>query len=475
MLIGLLLLVATLVLRAATTRNRHIQRKLFASAIAFSAYAALGLVSEYAPLTSSAQQQIHTLQPLLLAFGIINLLVAVVINPWRDDHLPDRFPNIVQDALIVVIFGATAIVMLRDRAVVTTAAGAVVLGLALQDTLGNLFAGLAIQIEKPFRVGHWVSLGGEEGLVKEITWRATKIRTKAGNFVIVPNNVLARDRIVNFSEPTPQARLEVEISASYDTPPNDVKNTILEALRDEPLIAGEREPEVLVWEFGDFAIKYLIQVWTSDFGADRQVRDHVRTAVYYAFRRRGINVPYPIQMQFQREWTEPAVDRRSLETALKDAEIFAPLTGEQRSELLAMARSCLYGTGEVIVREGAAGSSMFVIVDGEAAVTLKATANPVARLHEGDFFGEMSLLTGDPRTATVSAATDCHVIEITADRFRAFVMTEPVAADIICTAVAGRRAELEQHRSAASGTRQPSEPPRSLMARMRQFLRLSTG
>ena len=138
-----------------------------------------------------------------------------------------------------------------------------------------------------------------------------------------------------------------------------------------------------------------------------------------------------------------------------------------------MSRPCLYAVGEVIVREGQTGNSMFVIVSGEAVVTLNAAADPVARLHEGDFFGEMSLLTGDPRMATVKAATDCQVIEIAADGFRGFVMAEPTAADVICTAVANRRAELERHRSAATGADSPSEAPRSLMRRMRQFLRLA--
>ena len=109
-----------------------------------------------------------------------------------------------------------ATLILRDRVMATTAVGAVVVGLALQDTLGNLFAGLAIQIGKPFRVGDWVTIGGQDGMVSEMTWRATKIRTKAGNFVVVPNSVLARDTITNYCLPTRSMRFEVEVGASYD-------------------------------------------------------------------------------------------------------------------------------------------------------------------------------------------------------------------------------------------------------------------
>jgi CRP-like cAMP-binding protein len=320
-----------------------------------------------------------------------------------------------------------------------------------------------------------VSLGNEEGLVSEITWRATKIRTKGGNLVIVPNNVLARERIINFSEPTPLTRLEVEVAAGYDTPPNRVKKVILEALRDEPLLVSERPPEVLVWELGDSAIKYLVHAWTTEFAVDRQVRDRVRSAVYYAFHRVGIGFPYPTRVYIRHEEPEPAVNPESLATALRDAEIFASFSDGQRAELLGAARPCLYGTNDVIVREGDTGSSMFVIVDGEAIVTAHPATEPVARLHEGDFFGEMSLLTGDPRTATVRAATDCHVIEITSDGFRRFLMEEPGAADLVCASVAARRSALERHRSEASELQVAGEPSRSLLARMRRFLRLAAG
>ena len=475
MLVGLALFAAAIVLRGATAKNKYIGGRLVASATVFLLYAIAAVVVDTGRLEPDVATQIRTFQPALLAFGVINLLVTIAINPWRQNRVPDRFPNIVQDAITVLLFGIVVSLILRDRILATTAAGAVVLGLALQDTLGNLIAGLAIQVEKPFRVGHWVHVGGEDGLVSEITWRATKIRTKAGNFVIVPNSVLARDRIVNYSEPSPYTRIEVKVGASYDAAPNDVRATILDAIHDEPLISRDRDPDVLVKDFGESAITYLIRVWITDFDADDRAADRVRTAVYYAFRRRGIEIPYPIRVEYQRDWSPPAVNRAELDEALRDALIFQGLTDRQRAELLDTARPAVYGAGETIVRQGAAGTSMFVIATGEAVVTIESAKAPVARLHEGDFFGEMSLLTGDPRTATVSAVTDCELVEITADGFRKFLMAEPVVADQIVAAVEKRRAELEQHRAASAQQTVSSQPAQSLMSRMRQFLRLSAA
>src|SRR5262249_3700085 len=184
-------------------------------------------------------------------------------------------------------------------------------------------------------------------------------------------------------------------------------------------------------------------------------------------------IPYPIQVQYEREWAEPPVRRDDLDEALRDAVIFQGLNDGQRGELLATARPAVFGAGECIVRQGEAGSSMFVIASAEATVTIEASKAPVARLRQGDFFGEMSLLTGDPRTATVAAATDCELVEITADGFRKFLMAEPVVAEQIVSAVEKRRAELEQHRAASAQQAAASPSAQSLMSRMRQFLRLS--
>jgi CRP-like cAMP-binding protein len=350
----------------------------------------------------------------------------------------------------------------------------VIFGLALQDTLGNLFSGLAIQIEKPFRVGHWVTIGGKDGLVSEVTWRATKIRTKAGNFVIVPNSALARDTITNYSEPTLDTRIDIEIGASYDTPPNDVKAAIQEALRDEPIILRDRVPEVLLVDFGPSAIVYRVRVWTNDFSADERIGDRVRTHIYYAFRRLGIVIPYPMQVQIEHVPAQTnSANREVLAHALAHVEIFAALSDQERRELAEASRPSLYAAGETIVHEGDEGSSMFVMSRGEASVTLVGTDGEVARLHKGTFFGEMSLLTGDRRSATVTAATDCELLEIDTDAFRRVVMPDPTLVERITSAVAARRAELEIHRATKAAHPDAIEQPHTFLERVRQFLRLS--
>jgi small-conductance mechanosensitive channel len=135
---------------------------------------------------------------LLFAFALIQFLVLVLVNPLRADRVPERFPTIIQDVAVFTLFAMVATLVLQEQFLTTSAVGAVVAGLALQDTLGNLVSGLAIQVEKPFRLGHWIRLAEWEGEVSEITWRAVKVRTRDGNEVIIPNGELAKSALVNY-------------------------------------------------------------------------------------------------------------------------------------------------------------------------------------------------------------------------------------------------------------------------------------
>jgi small-conductance mechanosensitive channel/CRP-like cAMP-binding protein len=457
----------------AVTPNRHVRHRLWVSAVAFGINAALAAAIRYHLLTSDMQEQVRLIQPLLLVFGAINGLVAVIINPWRTHGVPDRFPTIVQDAIVIGFFGLGATLILQEKIFAATAVGAVVVGFALQNTLGNLFAGLAIQIEKPFRVGEWVRIAEIDGLVSEITWRAVKVRTKSGNFVVVPNNKLADDIIINYSEPTPETRIEVEVGVSYDNPPNLVKRVILDALKDDREVQDIRPPEVLLDKFDSSAINYRIRVWTTEFDADERIRDRMRVALYYALRRSGIDIPFPMQVQIERPDT-PIMPRNfsADEAILQQVSVFSSLGKEERAQLARASARGLFGVGEAIVRQGDSGSSMFVVATGEVVVVLEPSGQEVARTGPGGFFGEMSLLTGAPRNATVRATVDSELLEITGEAFRQFVLANPAAVEQIGVAVANRRAELEERRATGT-TAAHIEPPHTLIDRIRRYLHLN--
>ena len=473
LIIGAASLVAALLGRAFTV-NRLIHSKLRLAILSFAVYlgASLFLVFVTLPADSTVPGQIESIGNLLLALGLVSLVVVLGINPWRVDRVPERFPNIVQDAIIIGVFAVVATGLMKEKFLTTSAVGAVVIGFALQDTLGNMFAGLALQVERPFSVGHWIKVGGYEGRVTGITWRATQLRTKSGDSVVVPNNIISKEAIVNYSEPEAPTRLMVEVGVSYDVPPNRVKAVAIEALADAPLVLKSPPPEVAVADFAASSIAYRVKFWIADYAADDVARDQVRTAVYYAFRRQGIEIPYPIQVEYRREPTDsemPVADRAGYLAAV---DLFALLPEAERDQFAALSSERLFGAGQTVVRQGQAGESMFVVCRGRVRVIVGESGAEVATIGPGGYFGEMSLLTGDARSATVAAMEDCLLLEITAADFRRIALSHPEVLVKVSHAVENRRTGLEETKRSATVAPTADEAPRTFLARVQQFLRL---
>ena len=471
---GVLALTTTAAISALTV-NRLVRRKLKLSLLLFGAYVVVHLVVglELAP-DAAVDEQLISIERLAFAAGLINLAVISFLNPLREDRVPDRYPAILQDFIVIGLLVLVATLVFHDKLLTTSAVSAVVIGFALQDTLGNAFAGLAIQSERPFNVGHWIRVGDFEGRVAEVTWRATKLRTKAGNFVVVPNNIVSKEAITNYSEPSTQCRVEVEVGASYLASPNTVKSAIAEALANSSRALKMPAPDVVLAAFDSSAINYRVRFWIQDYERDEAARDEVRSAIYYAFARHGIEIPWPIQVQYEKAWEEqdPAAQVHERGRLLGGVDLFAGLSDEARREIAGAIRSRTFGDGESIVRQGEPGESMFIIASGRAVVALEPDRREVATIEGGGYFGEMSLLTGEPRTATVIARGDTVVLEIGADLFRHLGMTSPQAIEQVGVAAAARRIELEKVRAAGTGAA-VADAPASFLSRMRRFLRLT--
>jgi small-conductance mechanosensitive channel/CRP-like cAMP-binding protein len=411
---------------------------------------------------------------LVFVVALLNLAISILVNPWREDRASDRVPGIVQDVTLIALFTLVATVLMKEQLLTTSAVGAVVVGFALQDTLGNLFSGLAIQIEKPFRVGQWIAIGDREGQVQEITWRATKLRTKAGQFLVVPNGIISKEAILNYSEPIVPTRIEVEVGASYSTPPNEVKEAIHEALSNSPLALKTPEPSVLLREFGGSSLNYRARFWIGDYALDEEALDQVRSNIWYTFRRRNIEIPFPIQVEYSREELPLRSEGEVMAAAarLGKIDLFDELPQELRIALSRTAHEHIFGAGEAVVRQNESGSSMYVVLAGRARVLLEPSGQEVAVISPGDIFGEMSMLTGDPRTATVRAIDDVRVLEITAERFRGIAIEHPALVEHVSNVVAMRRVGLDHARAAAAATTAVATAPRTLFARIQKFLRL---
>lgn len=411
------------------------------------------------------------------AIALVNLLVALTCNPWFRDGFSDYAPSIVQDGLVIALFGLICLYAFRRNAsaLAGSAIAAAAVGFALQDTLANFFAGIGIQIDRPYRVGQWITVGAFDGIVTGVTWRATKIRTKLGNLVVLPNNFIAKEAITNYSEPVVPTRLIVDVGAAYQVAPNDVRDAVMTVLAQSSQVLETPPPEVLLYEFGASAITYRSRFWISDFNQDEAIKDEVRRGIYYEFKRRGIEIPWPIQVRYNR--TETATNtperRATFAQAIANVPVLAPLAGDVHQALASAARESLYGDGEVVVREGDAGSSMFIVQRGRVVITVGHPPKEVARIEAGGYFGEMSLLTGAPRSATVTARGDCVVLEISADAFRTYVRSHPEVVEPLAAAAEARRRELDKTR--AETRADSGHGATSIAHKIREFFGLGSG
>jgi small-conductance mechanosensitive channel len=470
-LIGLALGIGALLLRAASV-NHLVRRRLWLSIALAAAYVGINVALWLSPTLAGYGPRLRTIEQLLLVLAVINAVVYVAVNPLRHDRVPDKFPSILQDTIVVGLFLVVSTFVFEEKLLTTSAVGAVVIGFALQDTLGNAIAGLAIQIEKPFHIGHWIRVGDYEGRVHEVTWRATKLRTKTGNLVVLPNNLVSKEAVTNYSEPALPTRHEIEVGATYLRSPGEVKAALREALGQAPLVLAEPAPEVLLVDFGASAINYRARFWVADYGRDEAARDQVRSAIYYAFHRHGIEIPWPIQVEYTRQEEPAGMPGEARAELLRGVAVLAPLSNDERRALAGDARERIFAGGEAIVREGAAGRSLFVIADGAVRVSVQPGDREVARLEKGACFGEMSMLTGDPRTATVTAVGDCRVLEITDHVFRPLAEANPGLIDAIGRVALERRKGLQETKDAAAAALAHVETPLSLAARIRKFLRI---
>jgi small-conductance mechanosensitive channel len=363
----------------------------------------------------------------------------------------------------------------------TSAVVGAVFGLALQETLGNLFAGIALHAEAPFRVGDWVRSGGTEGQIHQVSWRATRLRTRDGDTLTIPNSEVARHPILNYSVPArPHSRV-VSVGAGAQTPPNRVSAVLRGVLREVHLVCRDPPPQVRVSGFHDTSVQYEIRYSISSHEEHPAVEGEILRLVWYHFHRHGITIPSPSQEIFLHTMPPgPEVETPAsrLEATLRSIDLFRPLDDEGLRMAAGRFRRLHYAAGERIIAEGSSGDSFFVIDRGEVEVfrDIGSARRQIAQLAEGQFFGEMALLTGEGRSAAVAAITDVDLFTIDKAGFHDVLLAHPSIAEDISTILSERREGLAQTGDApeASGDSEatPTEFKQRILDRIRSYFGL---
>jgi small-conductance mechanosensitive channel/CRP-like cAMP-binding protein len=380
---------------------------------------------------------------------------------------------IVYPALLMIIF---SLVLERDitGVLATSAVVSVVIGLALQDTLGNFFAGISLHIEQPYHIGDWIRVDDMQGKVTEVTWRKTNIRTNNNTIIILPNNKVARDPLEIFPYGNLNRRV-LRFPAPFGLPPEKVIPLIREAVRTTPNVSPEMTPVVRIAEFEESRILYEILYWVIDYMWVPDLDSKIRERIWYIYRRNNIEIPFPHR---QLLYTPPSMamsEDNRYEEIIDRVELFEPLTRQEKAEIARGIVRYLYAPGETILRRGDAGSSMFVIARGKAEVQVPSNNGDlkvVATLNAGDFFGEMALFTGEARTADVCAIEEVELLEIRKSCMEDLLNQNEKLVEGLSRKIAERQAGLIAHTSSGSGEQKAEIQQKTILNRIKRFFSL---
>ncbi len=329
----------------------------------------------------------------------------------------------------------------------------IVVGLALQDTLGNLFAGLALQADQPFVVGDVIIIPGRgEGVVESVSWRGVKIRTFQNKLLIVSNAVLGREMI----EVAPKNNLNAKsvfFNSQYTASPTKTIHVVREAVRLVENVSSKIRPVVRIRNLGDNGIDWEVKYWLDDYRMQHDTDALIRQRIWYTFGREGINFAYPTRTLYMEPKVEEPPPEEVVNTIverLNRVSLFAPLSDEEIEQLANASTTRTYAPGENIVTLGQQGNSMFVVLNGTVKVQVpeKTYQKTVNTLKENDFFGEMSLLTGEPRSANVVAFEESEVLRIDKSGLRPIFEANPMLVESISELVEERRELLLTQMSA---------------------------
>jgi small-conductance mechanosensitive channel/CRP-like cAMP-binding protein len=365
----------------------------------------------------------------------------------------------------VMVFAASmvAVFSIASRAglnlsglIATSAVLTAVIGFGLKDTLGNVIGGLSLQTDKSIGIGDWIKVGDVVGRVVDVRWRYTAVETRNWETLIVPNSVLTTEKVMVLGRRRGQPlqwRRWIWFNVDYRTSPAEVARVVVEALNAAPIphVATDPPPHCILMDLSESYMRFAARYWLTELAFDDGTDSVVRNRVYFALKRAGITFSIPAHAVFL---TEESAERAELKGrqemerragALEDVDLFRPLTDEDRAQL---AQSLFYApfvTGEVLTRQGAEAHWLYLILKGEVSVHVKSDEGlekEVARLGAGDFFGEMSLMTGALRSATVIAVTPVECYRLDKAAFQRIIRERPAIAEPVAEILARRRTEL---------------------------------
>jgi small-conductance mechanosensitive channel/CRP-like cAMP-binding protein len=415
----------------------------------------------------SGEREVHFLlvvSAAMVAVGVGAHVVFDLVLP----RLGLRAPRILRDlsvagASLVALFGvASRLGFNLSGIIATSAVVTAVIGFSLQDTLGNIMGGLALQLDNSVGVGDWIKVGDVTGRVIEIRWRYTAVETRNWETVIFPNSQLMKSQVMILGRRSGQPTLWrrwVWFTVDYEHTPAAVIEGVRAALLAAPIenVVVDPPPNVVLMEFSDSGCRYAIRYMIEDIACDDPTDGAVRQRVYFALKRMRMEFSVAshnvnLHVMPRRPGDRTAIEVQRREETLARLDVFRDLDPDARARIASVLREAPFGAGEVLTRQGNVAHWLYVIRAGEVSVrvTVGDQEREVSRFAGPAFVGEMGVLTGQPRTATVVAATDVECYRLDKDALSQVLEARPDLAERISELLTERRVELEAVREGLS-------------------------
>ena len=375
--------------------------------------------------------------------GFLRAFVIVEHRPREGKLLQDLLAGLVY---LVAVFAIIAYVfdLPIQGLLATSGAVAIILGLALQSTLGDVFSGVVLSFSRPYRPGDWISLeGGTDGRVIEMNWRATHVLTGRRDLAIVPNSTIAKSKIVNVSSPSGIHGVTITVQLDAKAAPATGAEILQHAILNCRPIVATPVPAVTVKSINATYTEFEITFFVEDLASATRAQNQLFDLIFRHLAVAGIDLATAGNQPDQA--IEEHASRKSKtgpERLLDLVAIFASLTTEERKAIAAKLKPKSYDQDETLVEPGTVLQSLFVVGTGVLSFTQEGSLGEIEllRIGPGDHFGEIGMLTGAPATAKISALMPATVYELAKDDLSPLLEARPEVAQELCRALARRQA-----------------------------------
>ena len=370
-------------------------------------------------------------------------------------------PKILRDLIFIVGSLILIALSLKEQAsidlvglVTTSAVLTAVVGLAAQDPLKDLIGGLSLQLEQVIQEGDWVEIDGHVGRVESISWRDTEINSLYGSKLIFPHTNSNSTTIRNFTSNGAHGN-RLLIGLDYSMPPDRAKAIMQKISDNHPLVLQTPASIIRISSFEESCINYEWVNWQKDYGQSRALRGDLQEQLWYALQREGFSFPFSVRdVRITKNIQQPKIQPsnknnllQAIQRLLGNNQLFSILSEEQIQKIISTSALCSYGPGEIIVKENETGDSLFLLINGHVSIRKPASSHDafeIAQLQRGDIFGEMTVFTGAPRSATIHSISKVDLLEVKREAIADLLEQEPGLIERFGQLISDRQAQLAQ-------------------------------